>query len=181
MTVLLILGIVACLLTLAALIGARLPKTHVAASRLCIPATVDEVWGVVTDFAEYPKWRPGLKRVDAGPEINGRPSWYEHCGPGVRVQLEFVEFEPKTRLVTRLVGDKLPIYGAWIYDFEESDGRTLLTITENDKIYNPLWRFFTLIVFPHHATMDVYLIALARHFGFDGAPEHLSLKKNEPV
>ncbi len=174
MTFLLILGITTCLLTLAALIGARLPKTHAASSRIRLNVPVDEAWRSVTDFAEFPKWRPGLSRVDAGPEIDGRPTWYEYCRPGVKVQLQFAEFEPKKRLVTRLVGDKLPIYGAWAYEFADDNGGTLLTITESDKIYNPLLRFFSRIVFPDYAAMDVFLIALARHFGLDSTPEHLS-------
>lgn len=177
MTILVILGIVACLLGIAALIGSRLPKTHVAASRLRLDVPLDEVWRVVTDFSEYPKWRPGLKRVDAGPVIDGCPTWFEYCGPGIRVQLQFGEFQPKRRLLTRLVGEKLPIYGAWSYDFLEENGETVLTITEQDKVYNPILRFFTRIVFPHHAAMDVFLISLARHLGVAGQPEHLSLKK----
>ncbi len=174
MTFLLILGITACLLTLAALVGARLPKTHAASSCIRISVPVDETWRVVTDFAGYPNWRPGLSRVDAGPEIDGRPTWYEYCAPGIKVQLQFAVFEPKKRLVTRLVGDKLPIYGAWLYEFAEDNGGTLLTITESEKIYNPLLRFFSRIVFPGHAAMDVFLIALARHFGLEATPEHLS-------
>jgi len=182
MTLLLIICLVAALLAMAALIGARLPKTHVAASRIRLDIPVDEVWDVVVDFAEYPTWRPGLARVEAGPDIDGRPTWYEYCTPRMRVQLQFAEFEPKRRLVTRLVGEKLPIFGAWDYEFAPADpGGTILTITESDKIYHPLFRFFSRFMFPHHAAMDVFLIALARYFGSEGAPEHLSLCKDEPA
>lgn len=176
MTLLLILSLAAALLAIAALVGRRLPKTHVAASRMSLDAPPDQVWDAVVDFAEYPNWRPGLVRVEAGPCIDGRPSWYEYCGPRLKVQLQFAEFEPKTRLVTRLAGEQLPIYGAWTYEFAPDDGGTVLTITESDKIYSPMLRFFSRLVFPHHAAMDVFLVALARHFGGDGTPEHLSLK-----
>ncbi|MFM8333736.1 MAG: SRPBCC family protein [Candidatus Methylumidiphilus sp.] len=178
MTFLLILGLVCTLAAIATLIGLRLPKTHVAASRLRLDAPVGEVWDAVVDFSAYTKWRPGLARVEAGPVIDGRPTWYEYCGSRVKVQLQFAEFEPKRRLVTRLVGEGLPIFGAWDYQFAEDDGGTLLTITESDKIYNPLLRFLSRFIFPHHAAMDVFLIALARYFGGDGVPEHLSIKKS---
>ena len=176
MTILLVLGLVAALLAMATLVGLRLPKTHVAASRMRLDAPRGEVWDAVVDFTSYPDWRPGLARVEAGPDIDGRPSWYEYCGPRIKVQLQFSLFEPKTRLVTRLVGDKLPIFGAWDYRFADDDGGTVLTITESDKIYNPLLRVFSRFIFPHHAAMDVFLTALARYFGGDGTPEHLSLK-----
>lgn len=178
MTLLLVISVVAALLVTATLIGSRLPKTHVAASRIRLDIPVNEVWDVVVDFAEYPKWRPGLARVEAGPEIDGRPTWYEYCTPRMKVQLQFVEFEPKKRLVSRLVGENLPIFGAWEYEFVpgEQEG-TVLTITESDKIYHPLFRFFSRFAFPHHAAMDVFLIALSRYFGCEGVPEHLSVCK----
>jgi hypothetical protein len=169
------------MLGLAALAGTRLSKTHVAASCQHFDAPVDDVWQIVTNFADYPNWRPGLARVEAGPLIDGQLSWYEYCAPKIKVQIQFVEWEPKKRLVTRLVGEKLPIYGAWEYEFAEDDEGTLLTITEIDKVYNPLLRFFTRIVFPHHAAMDVFLIALSRRCGGEGAPRHLSLRLDGPA
>lgn len=176
-----LLALILILLALAAYVGFRLPKTHVAASRMRLPAPVDEVWDAVVDFAAYPKWRPGLARVEAGPEIDGHPTWYEYCGPRIKVQLQFAEFKPKTRLATRLVGDQLPIFGAWAYEFVPEGDSTVLTITESDKIYNPLLRVFSRFIFPHHAAMDVFLIALARYFDGDGSPEHLSLRIGDPA
>ncbi len=179
MTILGILVPIALILALIALIGSRLPKTHVAASRQILEVTVDEAWAIVTNFTEYPKWRRGLTRVEDGPLIDGLPSWYEYCAPRIKVHLQITECEFKKRLVTRLVGEKLPIFGAWEYEFAENNRGTLLTITERDKVYNPILRFFTLLVFPHHAAMDVFLIALARHCGSKGEPIHLSLKAEE--
>jgi len=176
MTMLDILALTAALLGLAALAGSRLPKTHVAASCQRFDASVDEVWEVVTNFTNYPNWRPGLSYVEAGPIIDGQPSWYEYCAPKIKVHLQIAGIEPKQRLVTRLVGAKLPIYGAWEYTFDEDNGGTILTIIEKDKVYNPLLRLCTRFVFPHHAAMDVFLFALARHCGSEGTPKHLSLR-----
>jgi len=177
MTILGFFTALALMLALATLVGSRLPKTHVAASRLRLEAPVDEIWEIVTDFTNYPKWRPGLARVDAGPMIEGQPSWYEYCSSKIKVHLKITECEPKKRLVTQLVGEKLPIFGAWEYEFTDDKGGTMLTITERDKVYNPLLRFFTRLVFPGHAAMDVFLMALARHSGRTvNAPVHLYLK-----
>lgn len=167
------------LLLLAGLIGSRLPKTHAAASRVVLDAPLNEVWDAVTDFESYPRWRPGLARVDAGPALDGRQTWFEHCGPKLKVQLQFVEFVPRRRLVTRLVGERLPIFGSWTYEFAEIAGKTQLTITESDKIYHPLFRFFSYYVLSPHGAMDVFLIALARKFGQRATPEHLSLLQGE--
>jgi hypothetical protein len=178
MTLLLVICLIAALLGIAALIGSRLPKTHVAASRIRLDGPLDEVWDAVTDFSAYPAWRPGLKRVEAGPAVDGLPTWFEYCSPTIKVQLQFTVFEPKRRLVSRLVGEGLAIFGTWEYEFSapKPDG-TILTITETDKVFHPLFRFFSRFVFPHHAAMDVFLIALARYFGHEANPEHLNLPK----
>lgn len=179
MTLLLIIALIVTLLVMATLIGTRLPKTHVAASRMEIAAPLEQVWEVVMDFKNYPTWRLGLNRVETGPELDGKPTWFEYCTPTIKVQLQLALAEPRTRIVTQLVGEKLPIFGAWDYRFQSQQGSTLITITEWDKIYSPLFRFFSQFIVPHHAAMDVFLIALARHFESPGEPEHLSLRKEK--
>lgn len=177
MTLLSLAVVVALLLGMAGLVGSRLEKTHVAASQIRLPnVSLDSVWEMVFDFEHYPTWRPGLRRVERGPEIDGHPTWFEYCGPGVKVQLQFVAIEPKSRLTSRLVGENLPIFGAWEYQFAEEAADTVVTITERDKVYNPLLRVCTRLAFPHHAAMDVYLTALARHCGCEAVPTHQSIK-----
>ncbi|MCU0734759.1 MAG: SRPBCC family protein [Methylotetracoccus sp.] len=157
-------------------IGARLPKTHSAASRICLKAPPEEVWRVITDFPSYPAWRPGLTAVELGPHIDGLPSWFEVCGKKIKVHFRVVASEPPRRLVTRLVDSGLPLSGAWVYELRPANGGTELSITEQDKIYSPFLRFFTRFVIAYHGVMDVFLIALARALGEDVAPEHLSLR-----
>lgn len=164
----------------AAYIGSRLPKTHVAASRIHLNAPPEQIFAIITDFEAYPSWRPGLDRVELGPEIDGLPSWYEICARISRVQFRVAEMQPPHRLVTCIVNDKLPLTGLWIYRFEEEGDGTRLTITEKEKIHHPLLRFFDRFVLSYHGVMDIYLIALARRLGQPAMPEHLSLKLGAP-
>lgn len=157
-------------------IGLRLPKTHLAVSRIRLNAPPEEVFAIVSDFESYPAWRPGLDRVERGPDIDGLPSWFEVCAKLSRVQFRVVESRPPERLATRIVDDRLPLSGLWIYDLAASDGGTLLTITERENIHHPLFRFFDRFVLSYHGVMDVYLMALARKLGDPAQPEHLSLK-----
>lgn len=176
MTLVSIFGLLIALLLLAILIGRRLPKTHAAASRIRLPFPPEKVFQVVTDFNAYPQWRPGVSRVEPGPELDGHPTWYEFCSHKIRVQFQVAASDPPRKLVTRLAGEKLPLYGTWNYDFVEDNGSTVLTITEREKIYSPLMRFFTHYILSYHAVMDVFLISLGRHLGVDTMPEHLSLR-----
>ncbi|MFO1417552.1 MAG: SRPBCC family protein [Methylotetracoccus sp.] len=161
---------------IAIVIGSRLPRTHIAASRIVLQAEPAEVWRLLTDFESYANWRPGLRGVELGPPIEGRPTWYEVCARNVRVQFSVIDAEPLHRLVTQLVGDKLPLSGMWVYELRSVDKGTELTITEQDRIYSPFMRFLTKFVFAYYGIMDVFLIALARALGEDARPEHLSLR-----
>lgn len=163
-------------LGLITIIGSRLPKTHIAASRIHLKVSPEEVWRVITDFPSHPNWRPGLRDVELGPEIDGLPSWYEVCGSNSKVHFRVVECDPPRRLVTRLADPKLPLTGFWVYELRPVDGGTELIITEQDRIYSPFLRFFAKFVFAYYGIMDVFLIALARAFGEDAQPEHLSLR-----
>ena len=171
-----ILGIVVAPLAVATLIGLRLPKTHVAASRICLNASPEEVWAVLVDYPGHPKWRSGLDAVELGPEVDGHPTWYEVCGPNIRVQFARIECIRPTRITTRLVGKKLPLSGTWTYEITPTQDGSQVTITQSEFIYNPLIRFFSQYVISYYGAMDVFLDALARKFGETAQPEHLTLK-----
>lgn len=164
----------------AAYVGTRLPRTHVAVSRIRLNAPPERLFAIVTDFEDYPSWRPGLDRVEPGPAIDGLPSWYEVCAKISRVHFRVAEMQPPHRLVTCLVDDKVALSGRWIYRFEADGESTVLTITEQENIHHPLLRFFDRFVLSYHGVMDVYLIALARKLGEPAMPEHLSLKLDAP-
>jgi uncharacterized protein YndB with AHSA1/START domain len=163
----------------AVFIGMRLPKTHLAASRIRLSAPPEEVFAIITDFEAYPSWRPGLDRVERGPDIDGLPSWFEICAKLGRVHFRVTECNSPHRLVTEIVDDKLPLAGLWIYELEASGGGTQLTITEHENIHHPLLRFFDRFILSYFGIMDVYLIALALKLGDSAQPEHLSLRLDD--
>lgn len=159
------------------IIGSRLPKTHIAASRICLQAPPEQVWDVITDFCAHPRWRPGLENVEPGPDIDGLPSWYEVCGRNLKVHFRVLESEPYRRWVTCLADSDLPLTGTWIYELRTIDnGGTEVVITEKDRIYSPFLRFFTKFLIAYYGVMDVFLISLARAFGEYAKPEHLNLR-----
>ncbi|MBP1150245.1 MULTISPECIES: SRPBCC family protein [Methylocaldum] len=166
----------AVLILAATFVGRKLPKTHVAASRIRLSAPPNKVWDIINDFESYATWRPGLHRTERGPDIDGLPSWYEICSQHSRVHFRVVERKLPSRLVTKIVGDDLPLSGTWIYELEEDGDGTVLTITEQENIHNPLLRFFDRFVICYYGVMDVYLIALAIKLGDSARPQHLSLK-----
>lgn len=147
-----------------ALIGSRLPLYHVASREAPFRQRPEAVWAVMTDFAAGPTWRPGLKRVERGADIDGHPVWIE-VGKTGRMPLEVVEMDRPRRLRLRIADDKLPFGGTWTFDIVESPDGCRLRITEEGDIHNPIFRFMARFVFGYHGAMEAYLKALGKKLG----------------
>jgi hypothetical protein len=80
-----------------------------------------------------------------------------------RSPFEIREAVQPRRLVTEIV-DASMFGGTWTYDIVPETAGTVLTITENGWVSNPVFRLVAKYGFGHHATMDAYLKDLAARF-----------------
>lgn len=167
--ILLALGILVGLGVLVAILGTLIPREHVASRTVRLSRPPEEVWKAITDFAAHPSWRADLKTMERLPDRDGHAVWREvrRTGP---MTLELVESQPPSRLVTRIADRNLPFGGSWTYEIRGSEGGSLVTISENGEIYNPVFRLMARYVFGYHATMDAYLTALGKKFGEEIRP-----------
>ncbi len=171
--ILVVLGILVAVLALVALVGALLPKEHVASRAARFRQPPESIWQAITDYEKFPSWRPGVKIVQRLPDRNGRLVWVEKAEYGPRAQqvpIEVVESRPPAggspgRLVTRIADPHLPFGGTWTYELVAASGTTTLRITENGEVYNPIFRFLSRFVFGHTATLEAYLKALGKKLG----------------
>ena len=135
-------------------IGALLPKKHVASKSIVVRRDPRSVYDLVRDFEHAPQWRTDVKRV----EILS-PSQFRENG---EVTYEVVEDEPGHELVTRIVNKDLGYSGSWTYAFDPVPDGTRVTITENGEVSNIIFRFMSRFVFGHTATIEKTLAALQR-------------------
>jgi uncharacterized protein YndB with AHSA1/START domain len=155
---------------LVVLIGALLPRDHVATLSARIAATPDVVWNTITDPATHASWRHDVSRVEMLPSVATGPSWREHSKNGDITMVVDVA-EPPRHLVTRIADKGLPFGGAWDYRIEaDGPAASRVTITENGSVYNPVFRFVSRFIMGHTATIDAYLRALGRKFGDEPTP-----------
>src|SRR5215211_5537934 len=110
---------VALLAGIVAIIGSRLPKTHVASRSILLHQSPQNVYRVVRDFGSTPKWRPDVKQVD----------------------VELQQGGPAERMVTRIRDTDLGYSGQWTYVLAPENGGTRVTITEDGEVSNVLFRF----------------------------------------
>jgi hypothetical protein len=157
-------GVVAGLAVLAVAIGFLLPKGHTAAGQLRLKADRQAVWDVICDFPGQVAWRPGLEKVERLADRDGHEVWNEVQKNGWGLPLETVESRPPERLVRKIADPKLPFGGTWTYELAEESGETLLTITENGEVHNPVFRLMSRMTDPA-ATINGYLRDLSRQLG----------------
>jgi hypothetical protein len=138
------------------LIGAMLPKEHVASRSILLHASPNEVFSLIAGPSD---WR-GLKYE----VLTQAPlKWRETDSSGA-ITYERVETIAPRRIVNRIADPKLPFGGSWTYEMAPSGDGTELTITENGEVYNPLFRFVSRFIMGHSATIEKYQHDLAARF-----------------
>ena len=164
------LGALAAVVIVVAVIGAMLPRDHVATMSTTIAAPPDKVWAAITDVSGYPSWRSDVQKVDV---LSANPlSWTEHTKQGA-MTLATEAFEPPRRMVGRIKDEGAPFGGAWEYRLSPAPNdstKTVVTITERGWVSNPIFRFVSKYVMGHYSTLDSYLRALSRKFGPEQTP-----------
>ena len=149
--------VLAGVLIVVVVIGALLPKQHVASRSITLNASPDTVWNLISG---PPAWRPDVKSYQELPPQNGHRVWRETDKHGQTITYEAIETSAPTRLVTKIADPKLPFGGTWTYEIAQNGAGSSLTITENGEVYNPVFRFVSRFVMGHTATIDAYLKAL---------------------
>lgn len=164
---------IALLAGIAALIGSRLPKTHVASRSILLRQSPQDVYAVVRDFASAPAWRADLKQIDVEPRDVGRggPVYFREVGKHGTVNYELLEDVPAQRMVTKIRDTDLGYAGQWTYTFVPENGGTRVTIREDGEVSNVLFRFMSRYVFGQTSTIDSYLTSLAKRFGEETVPQ----------
>jgi hypothetical protein len=123
-------GSLAVLVAVIAIVGAMLPQKHTASrtARIALPPAA--LYQMLVQMAQA------------------------STDPPVRLERQ----EPPSLLVTRISDPALPFGGSWTYRIEPAGaGESNVTITEDGEVYNVIFRFMSRFVFGHHATMDAFI------------------------
>ena len=162
--VVIVLGTLALLALVVAVVGWSLPVKHRASRSATYPATPDAVYAAITRVEDFPAWRTGMKKVEVVEPAAGGRRFREFSGDGA-ILFVVEEAVPPSRLVTRIADRSLPFGGSWTYELTPAATGTSLRITEDGEVYNPIFRFMSRFVFGHQTTIDTYLKDLGRRFG----------------
>lgn len=158
-------GVLVVLVAVVALIGAFIPREHVASSGAVIHRSPDSVWQVIRDQGGLGTWWTAMKQSRRVEDAQGREVWEQTMG-GFTMRGIITESTPPRRMVMTIDSPPNASFGgAWIYEIEPVEGGSRVRITERGWIANPIFRFMTKFVFGYHGTQESYLKALGRKFG----------------
>jgi polyketide cyclase/dehydrase/lipid transport protein len=160
----LLIGIVVVVLLIlcAVLVGALLPKRHVVSRSASYRATPEELFALI---AGPQSWRPDVTHFEILPSTNGRELARETTRNGETITYEVLERVPPKSLKRRIATENLPYAGTWTYMLQTDRGMTIVRITEDGEVYNPVFRFVSRFILGQTRTMDDYLRALGRAAG----------------
>ncbi|HEX7285557.1 MAG TPA: SRPBCC family protein [Candidatus Angelobacter sp.] len=144
-------------------VGALLPKAHVASQTATLSQSPDVVWAVVNG---PPTWRPDVRAYKELPPSEGHRRWRETDKHNRTITYEATEETillgavSLRRLTTRIADKNLPFGGTWTTEVESQGSGSKVTITEKGEVYNPVFRFVSRYIIGHTASIDAYLNAL---------------------
>lgn len=150
-------GFLALLVVSILTIGALLPVKHTASRSIELNAPPAKIWTFITQYADMPKWREELLRVEMKLDANGNEVWQEFKSANESLDFITIEQIEGQKLVRKIVGEKLDFGGKWTFELVANGNRTSLTITENGEVYNILFRFVSKFIMGHYASMDTYI------------------------
>ena len=161
---LIVLAVLGAIVIVVVAIGFMLPVRHQAVREARYRQSPAEVFAVIDDVKNFPAWRPSVKTVEILAESDGKKRFRE-IGSDGSILYEVERAVPSERLVTRIADRSLPFGGSWTYELIPDGNGTILRITEDGEVYNPVFRFVSRFVMGHTATIDRYLLDLSRRLG----------------
>lgn len=148
---------------LCVLIGLMLPKKHKAVVEGHYRARPTELHAAISDVDLGPSWRTGVKQV----QVLSRPEeplrWREVTDWGTLTMVQDVN-EPN-RIVARILDEGQGWGGTWTYEISPDGTGTIVRITEDGVVTNPLYRFMSRYVMGYYKGLETYIADLGRRFG----------------
>jgi uncharacterized protein YndB with AHSA1/START domain len=170
--VLIVIGGLAALVILMALIGVFVSRDHRATSTISLRQSPDSVWKVVRDIGGAPAWFSAMEKSERLPDRDGHEVWRQKMS-GFDVPIIVLESSPPRKLVTQIDPTAGGAFGGtWTYELAPDSTGTRISVTEAGWISNPIFRFMSRFLFGYYGSLDKYLGALGTRFGETVHPTH---------
>ena len=158
--ILIVLGVILLIPAIAWIIGMALPQSHNVTIFQQFNISAEGIFMKITDIRNFPEWRSNVERVEFLNENERNPLWREYYSNEDPLSFRIIDQEESRSLTTEIADENLPFGGRWTYTLESEGESTLLTITENGEVYNPIFRFVSTYIIGHDTTIKQYMADL---------------------
>jgi len=137
--------------------GLLLPKRHVVSRTASYRAAPDRLFFLISGPQG---WRPDVLRCEAVPDAGSRELLRETTRDGETITYELLDRVFPVSIKRRIATENLPYSGTWAYSLQPKGDVTIVRITEDGEVYNPVFRFMAR--FGRKRSLDSYLRALGQ-------------------
>lgn len=160
---LIVIGVLVLLILAVVGIGYSLPVKHTASRVASFHASPERLYSLIVGPQN---WRPDVVKCEPV-SGNGGNFQRETTRNGDTITYELLDLDPPRSLKRRIATTGLPYSGTWTFSLQPSGGVTIVRITEDGEVYNPIFRFMSRFILGQTATIDAYLRALGKATGED--------------
>ena len=156
--------------------GLSKPEVRVVTARAQLAGVSPEaVWAVLGDPAKRPEWRPRVDRIAHIEDRDGLAVWRELDHDEDRFDFVVVQSVAPSRLVLAVAApEQIGFEGSWTYELAPGPkGSTVVSVTEEGKIANPLWRGIHNLRSGAWDTVEGELTMLSTHLGAPATVERV--------
>ena len=155
-------GCVAAVIVAVIVIGLLSPKRHVVTRSASYRAAPEQLFRFI---GGEQNWRPDVLRCETSTDADGRVLQRETMRNGETVTYELARRVESVSIERRIVTKNLPYSGTWIFSLRPEGESTVVRITEDGEVYNPIFRFVSRFIIGQTRTIDTYLQNLGRAAG----------------
>ncbi len=149
----------------AAVLAFAVPEDHSVSRSATYSSTPDQVFDVITSFADAAAWRSDLTSVTMLASDR-----YVESGPEGETEFRVLERRRPLKVVAEIAGSDVR-GGVWTYEISVDGTGSRLTITDSGSIHEPITRVKIHYLIGHAAPLDHYLVDLGHHLGEDVTPK----------
>jgi hypothetical protein len=143
--VLIVMGTLAALFVLMAIVGLCVAREHRATSTVTLRRPPETVWQALQEIG----------------------------GAGFDLPVIVLESSAPRKLVTQIDPKvKAPFGGTWTFELTSEASGTRVTVTETGWVSNPIFRFMSRFLFGYYGSLDKHLKALGKRLGEAVQPTH---------
>lgn len=143
------------------IVGSLLPRQHVASRSATYHAAPEQLFSLI---AGPQGWRPDVLRCESIPDANRREFMRETTRDGETITYELLDRFAPTAIRRRIATENLPYSGSWTFSVQPSAEGSIVRITENGEVSNPVFRLVSLVL-GHTSSIENYLRALGKATG----------------